>query len=69
MPPRSGECTRLEDDAATGQNRLPLRLWLAMPNSHALRDGHEVLWRNIEAGAMRGGIEQRATRLSYFVGR
>ena len=38
--------------------RLLLRLWLAMPNSRALPAGHEVLWRAIEGGALRGGIGQ-----------
>jgi hypothetical protein len=37
-----------------------LRLWLAVPNSRALPEGHEVLWRNIAAGAPRGGIGQTA---------
>ena len=34
------------------------RLWLAVPNSRALPEDHEVLWRNIAAGAPRGGIGQ-----------
>ena len=46
-----------EDDDA-GHDRLLLRLWLSMPNSRALPAGHEVLWRAIEAGALRGGIGQ-----------
>ena len=46
-----------EDDPADG-GRLLLRLWMAMPNSRALPLGHEILWRNIEAGALRGGIGQ-----------
>jgi hypothetical protein len=50
--------TPFEDDSASGQDRLLLRLWLAMPNSRALPEGHEVLWRTIEAGALRGGIGQ-----------
>jgi hypothetical protein len=50
--------TPFADDAATGQDRLLLRLWLAMPNSRALPAGHDVLWRSIEAGAVRGGIGQ-----------
>ena len=49
-----------EDDAADG-GRLLLRLWMAVPNSRALPEGHEVLWRNIEAGALRGGIGQTQT--------
>jgi len=31
---------------------------MAVPNSRALPPGHEVLWRNIAAGALRGGIGQ-----------
>ena len=50
--------TPFADDAASGQDRLLLRLWLAMPNSRALPEGHEVLWRSIAAGAVRGGIGQ-----------
>jgi hypothetical protein len=52
--------TPFEDDAASGQDRLLLRLWLAVPNSRALPSGHEVLWRSIEPGAHRGGIGQAA---------
>jgi len=33
-----------------------------MPNSRALPQGHEVLWRTVEAGAARGGIAQAATQ-------
>jgi hypothetical protein len=54
--------TPFEDDASTGQDRLLMRLWLAMPNSRALPRGQEVLWRNIDAGALRGGIAQAAVR-------
>ena len=50
--------TPFEDDRDSGQDRLLLRLWLAMPNSRALPDGHDVLWRDIRAGAVRGGIGQ-----------
>ena len=50
--------TPFEDDASIGQDRLLMRLWLAVPNSRALPKGQEVLWRNIDAGALRGGIAQ-----------
>lgn len=50
--------TPFEDDAATGHDRLLLRLWLSMPNNRPLPEGHEVLWRDIEAGVYRGGIAQ-----------
>jgi hypothetical protein len=52
--------TPFEDDAASGHSRLLLRLWLSMPNSRALPEGHDVLWGNIAAGARRGGIGQVA---------
>jgi hypothetical protein len=53
--------TPFEDDASSGHDRLLMRLWLAMPNSRALPKGQEVLWREIEAGALRGGIAQTVT--------
>lgn len=49
-----------EDDPADG-GRLLLRLWMAVPNSRALPAGHEILWRNIEPGSLRGGIGQTQT--------
>jgi hypothetical protein len=50
--------TPFEDDFAAGKSRLLLRLWLTMPNNRPLPAGHEILWRNIEAGQPRGGIQQ-----------
>jgi hypothetical protein len=50
--------TPFEDDASSGHDRLLLRLWLSMPNNRALPEGHEVLWRSIDAGKIRGGIAQ-----------
>ena len=52
--------TPFEDDASNGHDRLLFRLWLTMPNNRPLPSGHEVLWRNIEAGQPRGGIQQIA---------
>ena len=52
--------TPFEDDATSGHDRLLLRLWLTMPNNRPLPQGHEILWRSIEAGAPRGGIQQVA---------
>jgi hypothetical protein len=52
--------TAFEDDASAGRDRLLYRIWLSMPNSRALPDNHAVLWRNVEAGALRGGIGQTA---------
>tara|TARA_Y100000588_G_scaffold260704_1_gene275276 strand:- start:1029 stop:2096 length:1068 start_codon:yes stop_codon:yes gene_type:complete len=47
--------TAYQDDGGS-QGRLLHRLWLSMPNSRGLPDDHAVLWRNVEAGALRGGI-------------
>jgi hypothetical protein len=52
--------TPFEDDASNGHDRLLLRIWLTMPNNRPLPAGHEILWRNIEAGQPRGGIQQVA---------
>lgn len=53
--------TPFEDDRDAGRDRLLMRLWLSMPNNRALPKGHEVLWRNIDSGAVRGGIAQTAS--------
>jgi hypothetical protein len=50
--------TPFKDDRGAGRERLLMRLWLAMPNSRALPRDHAVLWGNVEAGAVRGGIGQ-----------
>ena len=50
--------TAYEDDDAANSDRLLMRLWLSMPNSRALPEGHEVLWGNIAAGAPRGGVRE-----------
>ena len=50
--------TSFEDDASSGNDRLLLRLWLCMPNNRPLPAGHEILWQDIEAGHVRGGIRQ-----------
>jgi hypothetical protein len=50
--------TPFEDDHGAGMSRLLLRLWLTMPNNRPLPQGHEILWRSIEANAPRGGIQQ-----------
>ena len=47
-----------EDAPAEGLTRRLLRLWLAMPNSRALPENHRVLWGDVAAGAVRGGIGQ-----------
>jgi hypothetical protein len=50
--------TPFEDDHDAGMSRLLLRLWLTMPNNRPLPQGHEILWRSIDAGQPRGGIQQ-----------
>jgi len=47
-----------EDDPATGRVRRLYRVWLAMANSRPLPADHGVLWRDVTAGALRGGIGQ-----------
>ena len=44
------------DDAATGNKRLLLRLWLSMPNSRPLPESYEVLFGPTDPGVLRGGI-------------
>ena len=53
--------TPFEDDDSAGMSRMLLRLWLTTHYNRALPPGHEVLWREIEAGRPRGGIAQTAT--------
>ena len=48
------------DGTAEQERRLLYRLWLSMPNSRALPEGHEVLWGTTAAGALRGGIGQES---------
>jgi hypothetical protein len=52
--------TAFKDDAATGQDRMLMRLWLSVPNSRALPEDHAVLWGDIGGGRPRGGIAQPA---------
>lgn len=47
-------------DAPSGPRRNLHRLWLSVPNSRALPDDHAVLWGDVRAGALRGGIGQAA---------
>jgi Taurine catabolism dioxygenase TauD, TfdA family len=53
--------TAFTDDEASGQNRLLMRLWLSVPNSRALPHDHAVLWGDVGAGCLHGGIAQPAT--------
>ena len=50
--------TPFEDGLQSGGGRLLMRLWLSMPNNRPLPPDHSVLWRNVEAGVVRGGIGQ-----------
>ena len=51
--------TDYEDYPEPGRKRLLLRLWLAVPGSRPLPAGYELLFGNIEAGALRGGVPCR----------
>jgi hypothetical protein len=56
--------TAYEDDAASGQERLLLRLWLAMPNGRALPEGFARYWGAEAPGVVRGGVVQKDQRRS-----
>jgi hypothetical protein len=58
--------TAYQDDAARGQDRLLLRLWLAPRNSRALPEGFAHYWGSTEPGAVRGGVPQRDGRRTPF---
>ena len=47
--------TAYEDGA---DKRCLKRIWLSMPNNRALPEDQAALWRNVEPGALRGGIVQ-----------
>ena len=47
-----------EDGEAPDRARLLYRLWLAVPNSRPLPDGHAVLFGDVRPGALRGGIAE-----------
>jgi len=53
--------TGYTDDEAAQQDRLLLRLWLAVPNSRRLPDGFDTLWGSVAPGAVRGGVVQPQT--------
>lgn len=48
--------TAFEDDPAGNCVRELYRMWLCVPNARALPEDHAVLWGNVEAGMVRGGI-------------
>jgi hypothetical protein len=48
--------TRYDDYPEKERKRLLLRLWLAVPGSRPLPAGYELLFGQIEAGAVRGGV-------------
>lgn len=54
--------TAYRDDAARGQERLLLRLWLALAKSRVLPDGFDHYWGGTAPGALRGGVAQRDGR-------
>jgi hypothetical protein len=53
--------TAYEDDPDTHQERLLLRLWLAVPNSRRLPAEHAILWGSTQPGVVRGGVVQPIT--------
>ena len=51
--------TLYEDYDEKDRKRLLLRLWLSVPGSRPLPRGYELLFGDIEAGALRGGVPSR----------
>ncbi len=49
--------TAYEDDRASGNTRLLMRLWLSVPTNRPLPKGHEVLWGSITPNTVRGGVQ------------
>jgi hypothetical protein len=47
-----------DDPENLDRKRLLYRLWICPPVNRALPHGHEVLWGNIEANTLRGGIRR-----------
>ena len=47
-----------EDSSDPEDKRLLYRLWICPPVNRPLPHGHEVLWGNIEANTLRGGIRR-----------
>ena len=47
-----------EDSSDPEDKRLLYRVWICPPVNRPLPHGHEVLWGNIEANSLRGGIER-----------
>lgn len=47
--------TQFTDDAATGRQRVLLRIWLAAPFTRMLPDGNAVQWGDTRPGTLRGG--------------
>lgn len=45
-----------QDGEDTGSERLLFRLWLAVANSRPLPESQAVLFGDVPAGAVRGGI-------------
>ncbi len=56
--------TAFTDEAASGHDRMLMRLWLSLPNSHALAESLAVLWGDVRAGMPRGGIAQPAVAVA-----
>jgi len=47
-----------EDRPGGSSGRLLYRVWLSVPNNRPLPKDHAVLWGQVEAGGLRGGIGQ-----------
>lgn len=56
--------TAYADDATSGKHRVLQRIWLAVPESRALPEGHRVQWGRTEPGALRGGAVPGASAIA-----
>ena len=57
--------THFEDWPEPERKRHLLRLWLAMPNSRALSEAFLPFYRDVRAGAVRGGFPSRMTEQAF----
>ena len=57
--------TEFEDHPEPERKRHLLRLWLSVPNSRPLPEGWSTVYRNREAGAVRGGVPGHSQTPAY----
>nr|HMN83355.1 TauD/TfdA family dioxygenase [Burkholderiaceae bacterium] len=58
--------TSYEDHEEPHRKRLLYRLWLSTPNNRPLDERERVLWGEVEAGTLRGGVIPASGRRFAF---